>query len=128
LEITSSWIKKGRCIIMYQYRIKEIVKVDVIIDLGFNTFIKSRVRLYGINTPETRLQKSIASVEDRHEEKRKGLVAKEKVKEILYSAKSIKLDSKGLGKYGRALGVITIDDKEESLNDFLLNNGYAVKM
>tara|TARA_Y100001938_G_C8100228_1_gene441113 strand:+ start:4041 stop:4400 length:360 start_codon:yes stop_codon:yes gene_type:complete len=119
---------------MYQYRIKEIVKVvdgdtvDVIIDLGFNTFIKSRVRLYGINTPETRLQKSIASVEDRHEEKRKGLVAKEKVKEILYSAKSIKLDSKGLGKYGRALGVITIDDKEESLNDFLLNNGYAVKM
>jgi len=119
---------------MYKYKIKEIVKVvdgdtvDVIIDLGFNTFIKVRVRLYGINTPETRLQKSIANVEEREKEKKRGLIAKEKVKEILYNARSIKLESKGLGKYGRSLGIITIDDREESLNNFLLNNGYAVKM
>jgi|TARA_R110002167_G_scaffold110600_1_gene281151 micrococcal nuclease len=119
---------------MYQYKVKEVVKVvdgdtvDFIIDLGFKTFIKTRVRLYGIDTPETRLQKCIANVEERHKEKKRGLEVKEIVKRILYEAKNIKLDSKGIGKYGRSLGVITIDGMEESLNDYLLNNGHAVKM
>ena len=119
---------------MYQYKVKEVLKVvdgdtvDFLIDLGFNTFIKTRVRLYGINTPETRLQKRIANVEERHKEKQRGLEAKEVVKHMLYGAKSIKLDSRGIGKYGRSLGVIIIDGMEESLNDYLLNNGYAVKM
>ena len=119
---------------MYQYKIKEVVKVvdgdtiDVIIDLGFKTFIKTRVRLYGINTPETRLQKSIADIDERRKEKERGLKAKQVVKHMLYGAKGIKLDSRGIGKYGRSLGVITIDGMDESLNDYLLNNGYAVKM
>jgi len=111
---------------MYTYNIKEITKVvdgdtvDAIIDLGFNVHIKERIRLYGINTPETRTKNK--------EEKKKGLIAKEKVKHILYGAKKITLESKGLGKYGRVLGILTTDDNKQSLNDFLLNNGYAVKM
>tara|TARA_B100002019_G_C21268207_1_gene600619 strand:- start:2160 stop:2495 length:336 start_codon:yes stop_codon:yes gene_type:complete len=111
---------------MYKYNIKEITKVvdgdtvDAIIDLGFNVHIKERIRLYGINTPETRTRNK--------EEKKKGLIAKNKVKHILYGAKKIKLHSKGIGKYGRVLGVLIIDDQKQSLNDFLLENGYAVKM
>ena len=111
---------------MYTYNIKEIVRVidgdtvDAIIDLGFNVHIKERIRLYGINTPETRTRNK--------EEKKRGLIAKEKVKHILYSAKNIKLESKGLGKYGRVLGILIIDNQEQSLNDFWLKNGYAVEM
>jgi len=47
---------------------------------------------------------------------------------MMYAAKKIKVESKGLGKYGRVLGILHLDDAEESLNDFLLNNGYAEKM
>ena len=45
---------------MYEYAVKSVVKVvdgdtvDVIIDLGFDIFYESRVRLYGINAPESR--------------------------------------------------------------------------
>ena len=59
---------------MYHYRIEKIVKVvdgdtvDVIIDLGFHTTVKKRIRLYGINTPETRTRDK--------EEKKRGLAAK----------------------------------------------------
>ena len=67
-------------------------------------------------------------LDERKKEKQRGLEAKQMVKHILYGAKNIKLDSKGIGKYGRSLGVITIDGMDESLNDYLLNNGYAVKM
>ena len=111
---------------MYTYEVKEIVKiidgdtVDAIIDLGFKVSIKVRIRFLGINTPETRTR-DLA-------EKKLGLIAKEKVKQMMYAAKKIKVESKGLGKYGRVLGILHLDDAEESLNDFLLNNGYAEKM
>ena len=56
---------------MYTYEIKEIVKVidgdtvDAVIDLGFKVSIKLRIRFFGINTPETRLQRKIKDPTER---------------------------------------------------------------
>ena len=53
---------------MYEYKVKEIVRVvdgdtvDVFLDLGFNITVKKRIRLYGIDTPETRLQRKIKNI------------------------------------------------------------------
>jgi len=119
---------------MYTYEIKEIVKVidgdtvDAVIDLGFKVSIKLRIRFFGINTPETRLQRKIKDPTERRKEKQRGLKVKEIVKTLLYSSKKIKLESKGLGKYGRVLGVIYLDDQETSLNQYLLDNGHAEEM
>ena len=127
-------LKKRGCIVMYTYEIKEIVKVidgdtvDAVIDLGFKVSIKLRIRFFGINTPETRLQRKIKDPTERRKEKQRGLKVKEIVKTLLYSSKKIKLESKGLGKYGRVLGVIYLDDQETSLNQYLLDNGHAEEM
>ncbi len=68
---------------MYEYKFKALRvidgdTVDGIIDLGFNVLLKERVRLYGINAPETRLQRSIKNIKERKLEKTRGLKAKER--------------------------------------------------
>jgi micrococcal nuclease len=86
--------------------------VDGVIDLGFNVSLKERVRLYGINASETRLQRSIKDVKERRAEKERGLKAKARLKELLTEAEKQPeglyietfLDKKG--KYGRILGDI----------------------
>lgn len=102
---------------MYQYhftftRVIDGDTVDGVIDLGFGVSLKERIRLYGINAPETRLQSSIKDKQKRIEEKQKGLVAKKRLIELLKHGASQPegllietfLDKKG--KYGRVLGDI----------------------
>ena len=98
--------------------------VDCRIDLGFDIFVKKRVRFLGINTPECRTRDL--------EEKAKGLAAKERVKAILEENPHFTLESKELGKFGRVLGEIHIsilDGKQKLsqvyLNQQLIEEGHA---
>ena len=111
---------------MYEYFVKEVKNVvdgdtiDVIIDLGFDILFASRVRLAGIDTPESRtIDKA---------EKALGLEAKEYLKKALKDAKAVvikteKMDSSE--KYGRILGWVYVDGNTVSLNDMMINDGYA---
>ena len=94
--------------------------VDVLIDVGFSTFRKERVRLYGINTPETRTRDL--------EEKARGFAAKEYLEKRIddYEREIIiktELDNKG--KFGRILGILYSPDQEKNLNEELLQEGHA---
>jgi micrococcal nuclease len=111
---------------MYQYYVRKVENVvdgdtiDVLIDLGFDILFSSRVRLAGIDTPESRTKDL--------KEKALGLESKEYLKKALKDAKSVvikteKMDSSE--KYGRILGWIYINDDTESINDKMINDGYA---
>lgn len=107
---------------MYYYKI-ELLKVvdgdtiDVRIDLGFNVWHKCRVRLMGINAPESRTRNL--------EEKARGLAAKDWLKNILESAQAdLEMKSYGVGKYGRVLGEIYINDV--NINLMMVEEGHAV--
>ena len=105
---------------MYEYRCN-IVKiidgdtVDVDIDLGFGVWMTNeRVRLYGIDTPESRTRDL--------EEKAKGLAAKIRLEELLEEDKFV-LESHGVGKFGRCLGTLHVDDV--NVNKTLVKEGHA---
>ena len=111
---------------MYEYFVKEVKNVvdgdtiDVVIDLGFDILFASRVRLAGIDTPESRTTDKA--------EKALGIEAKEYLKKQLKDAKSVvirteKMDSSE--KYGRILGWVYINGDSESLNNKMINDGYA---
>ena len=106
---------------MYQYKVKldRVIDGDTIdcyIDLGFNINTKKRIRFVGINTPESRTRDL--------EEKKRGLAAKARLKEILKENKNkFILESQGVGKYGRCLAIIKIGDK--SVNQQLIEEGHA---
>jgi micrococcal nuclease len=111
---------------MYEYYVRKVENVvdgdtiDVLIDLGFDILFASRVRLAGIDTPESRT-KDLA-------EKALGIEAKEYLKKHLKDAKSViikteKMDSSE--KYGRILGWVFLDGSDKSLNDMMINDGYA---
>ena len=111
---------------MYEYFVKEVKNVvdgdtiDVIIDLGFDILFASRVRLAGIDTPESRTTDKA--------EKALGVEAKEYLKKHLKDAKSVvirteKMDSSE--KYGRILGWVYVNGESESLNNKMINDGYA---
>jgi micrococcal nuclease len=111
---------------MYEYYVRKVENVvdgdtiDVLIDLGFDILFQSRVRLAGIDTPESRT-KDLA-------EKALGLESKEYLKKYLKDAKSVvikteKMDSSE--KYGRILGWVYVNGNTESLNDKMINDGYA---
>jgi len=111
---------------MYEYFVKEVKNVvdgdtiDVIIDLGFDILFSSRVRLAGIDTPESRTTDKA--------EKALGIEAKEYLKKQLKDAKSVvirteKMDSSE--KYGRILGWVYVNGDSESLNNRMINDGYA---
>jgi micrococcal nuclease len=106
----------------YIYNVNKIIKVvdgdtvDALIDLGFHTYTHKRVRLYGLNAPESRTRDL--------EEKKRGMAAKKRLKELLKS-KHIKLKSHGVGKFGRVLGEFICDDN--NINDQLVTEGHAVK-
>ena len=108
---------------MYTYEAKVIKVVDgdtidALIDLGFDMHKSIRVRLVGINSPESRTRDL--------DEKKRGLAAKARLKEILKSNKNkIILESQGVGKYGRCLGVIRINDT--NVNQQLVQEGHAVE-
>jgi micrococcal nuclease len=111
---------------MYQYYVREVKSVvdgdtiDVVIDLGFNVLFEQRVRLAGIDTPESRTSDKA--------EKALGLEAKEYLKKQLKDAKSIvirteKMDSSE--KYGRILGWLYVNGESESINNKMIIDGYA---
>ena len=90
--------------------------LDVLIDLGFNISVKKRIRLFGIDTPEIRTKDLI--------EKEKGLIVKNRLIEILSKSNNeFFITSHGLGKYGRCLGELFIEEK--SVNKQLISEGLA---
>ena len=113
--------------------------IDAMVDLGFNTWKKVRIRMHGINAPESRTRDL--------EEKKKGLLAKARNKELLEQG-VFKLRSFGTGKYGRVLGEVFVSpdfvgehitecianpenkidlssDGWVSVNDILMEEGHA---
>lgn len=111
---------------MYEYRAKveKIVDgdtMDLSIDLGFDIHYASRVRLKGIDTPESRTRNL--------EEKKLGLAAKARVVELcpIGSTVTLKTSKDGKGKFGRILGAIYVDGENDSVNDMLISEGHAVE-
>ena len=94
--------------------------VDATIDLGFDTWKKTRIRFYGINAPESRTRDL--------EEKKKGLAAKERLIEILKANDNkFVLKSHGVGKYGRCLGELYVETLGEiSVQQTLINEGHGI--
>ena len=96
--------------------------VDVIVDLGFDIHHKARVRMMGIDTPESRTRNK--------EEKVLGLQSKQRLKELLKGRKIQLVCSKeGKGKFGRILAdIISIDKKTGewiNVNNQLIEEGHA---
>ena len=92
---------------------------DAMIDLGFNVWVKERIRFYGVDTWESRTRDL--------EEKKKGLEAKAYVKDLLENSDDGKFSiiSHGKGKYGRVLGELFVKGHEKSVNELLKENGHA---
>jgi micrococcal nuclease len=111
---------------MFEYYVKKITKVvdgdtiDVEIDLGFDISFSSRVRLAGIDTPESRTRDKA--------EKALGLESKEYLAKHLKDAKSVVIKTEKINsteKFGRVLGWVYINGDTVSLNDMMINDGYA---
>jgi micrococcal nuclease len=111
---------------MYEYRVKQVLRVvdgdtiDVDIDLGFDISFTSRVRLAGIDTPESRTTDK--------KEKVLGLEVKQRLKELLSKSSSLVIKTEkpdSTEKYGRILGWLYIDGAEKSINEGLIADGYA---
>ena len=111
---------------MYEYRVKKVLKIvdgdtiDVDIDLGFNVSLAKRVRLAGIDTPESRTKDLV--------EKAYGIQSKEWLKRKLEFANNIIIKTElpdSTEKYGRILGYLYIDENSKSLNQSMIDEGYA---
>jgi micrococcal nuclease len=111
---------------MYEYRVKKITGVvdgdtiDVDIDLGFSVSFSQRVRLAGIDTPESRTSDKF--------EKTLGLESKEYLKSKLKDAKVVVIKTEkpdSSEKYGRILGWLYVDGDTVSVNDHMIEDGYA---
>jgi len=111
---------------MYEYRVKKVTAVvdgdtiDVDIDLGFSVSFSQRVRLAGIDTPESRTLDKF--------EKTLGLEAKEYLKSKLKDAKVVVIKTEkpdSSEKYGRILGWLYVDGDTVSVNDHMIEDGYA---
>ena len=97
--------------------------IDVEVDLGFDILHKARVRMMGIDTPESRTRNL--------EEKALGLASKARLKELLASRK-VKLETskEGKGKFGRILATVWASDKKGlaeyvNINEKLIEEGHA---
>ena len=111
---------------MYEYSVKKVLKVidgdtiDVDIDLGFNVSYTQRVRLAGIDTPESRTKDL--------KEKALGLEVKDYLSKRLKDAKVIVIKTElpdSTEKYGRILGWIYVDGEKISVNENMIKEGYA---
>jgi micrococcal nuclease len=110
----------------YIYRIKQITRVidgdtiDADIDLGFDISLTKRIRLAGVDTPESRTSDA--------NEKKYGLEAKEWLKHKVENAGHILIKTElpdSTEKYGRIIGHLFVNDQESSLNDQMIVEGYA---
>jgi micrococcal nuclease len=113
---------------MFEYYVKEVRKVvdgdtiDVVIDLGFDISFTTRVRLAGIDTPESRT-KDLA-------EKALGLESKAYLASILEGAENIVIKTEKINsteKFGRVLGWLYVNGEIDSVNSEMINEGYAWK-
>ncbi len=112
---------------IYRGKLERVVDgdtIDALIDVGFDIWVKKRIRYKGIDTWESRTR-DLA-------EKAKGLEAKARNKELLMEVSSksgyFRLKSYGVGKYGRVLGEIFIEDnegKQYNINETLITEGHA---
>ena len=112
---------------IYKAKLERVIDgdtVDALIDLGFDTWVKKRIRYKGIDTWESRTKDL--------DEKKLGLAAKDRNKELLESVSSkpgyFRLRSHGVGKYGRVLGELFIKDNEGieyNINQTLIDEGHA---
>ena len=111
---------------MYEYRVKKVLAVidgdtiDVDIDLGFDISITKRVRLAGIDTPESRTSDKM--------EKNFGLESKAYLKQRLASAQLVVIRTEkpdSSEKYGRVLGWLFLDGETTSFNETMIASGYA---
>ena len=109
----------------FSYRINKVTKVvdgdtiDVIMDMGFDIMYKSRVRLFGIDTPESRTRNL--------DEKKRGLLAKKYLQEALKAGSKLSIKTykdNETGKFGRILGDVFIDGK--SINAQMVKDFMAV--
>ena len=114
----------------YNFRVVSIDKVldgdtiDVTIDLGFDLYKKERVRVAGVDTPEKRTRDL--------EEKALGLDAtywlKKKLEDTISGDDELTIRTElvgGMGKYGRLLGWLYVGDDDVSLNEKMIQEGYA---
>ena len=114
----------------YNFRVIKIVKVldgdtiDVTIDLGFDLYKKERVRIAGVDTPEKRTRDL--------EEKALGIDAtnwlKEKLTETIKGDEELTIRTElkgGVWKYGRLLGWLYVGESNISLNELMIEEGYA---
>ena len=111
----------------YIYRVKKVIKVvdgdtiDADIDLGFDISLTKRVRLSGVDTPESRTTDL--------KEKKLGLESKEWLKHKLEFAKDVLIKTElpdSTEKYGRILGNVYINNEALSLNQQMIDEGYAL--
>tara|TARA_R100001079_G_C4398970_1_gene130575 strand:+ start:241 stop:657 length:417 start_codon:yes stop_codon:yes gene_type:complete len=110
---------------MYEYscEVKRVVDgdtVDVILNLGFDIFYKSRVRLYGIDTPESRTRNK--------DEKARGKMAAAYLEDAINNGNTVVIQTKlkdSRGKYGRVLGNVLVDDV--NINEQMVDKHLAVK-
>jgi len=114
----------------YNYKLVKVVDgdtIDVDIDLGFGVWLqKQRIRMMGIDTPESRTSDK--------EEKVYGLLAKEKLQTLLATGKVLKTYKDAKGKFGRILGELWVNCTEDghefngwtNINKWMCESGYAV--
>ena len=110
----------------YNFKLVRVVDgdtVDVDIDLGFGTWLrKQRIRLQGIDAPESRTRDL--------EEKKFGLLAKEKLQTLLATARVLRTFKDDRGKFGRILGDFDIyysgEDRWTSLVEVMIKDNYGV--
>ena len=110
---------------MYEYscEVKRVVDgdtVDVVMDLGFNILHKCRVRLFGIDTPESRTRDL--------DEKARGILAKNYLKDAIETGKKVVIQTKlkdSKGKFGRVLGDVVVDGI--NINQLMIDDYHAVK-
>tara|TARA_B100000925_G_C21796963_1_gene382907 strand:+ start:17 stop:460 length:444 start_codon:yes stop_codon:yes gene_type:complete len=110
---------------LYNFRVKQVTKIvdgdtfDCILDLGFDVLLEGRVRMLGIDTPESRTRDL--------EEKAYGLLAKEWLVDHMKGEDIIvqTVVDNEKGKFGRILGTVIVDGT--NINDQMISEGHAVK-
>ena len=108
---------------MYEYacKVERVVDgdtIDVVLDLGFDILYKSRVRLYGIDTPESRTRNL--------DEKARGKMASAFLKEAIDNGNKVVIQTKlkdSRGKFGRVLGNVVVDGV--NINQSMIDNYHA---
>ncbi len=109
---------------MYEYsceveRVVDGDTIDVTLDLGFDILHKCRVRLYAIDTPESRTRNK--------DEKARGKMAAAFLKEAIEDGEKVVIQTKlkdSKGKYGRVLGDVVVDNK--NINQMMIKCHLAV--